>query len=69
MVKNLESYIGNKLPNIEKNLLHSFSRQRVFIRIKFLNEQKNMSTSFHGKRKQTDDTQRKTLNKMRKIVH
>lgn len=59
-------YISKKCPNVPQILVKSFSKQRIFIRIKYLNCQRKLAQGV--KRKSSEDLSRKVLTKVRKIV-
>jgi hypothetical protein len=69
IVEETTDYIAEKLRDIPRELVRSFCKQRVFIRIKFLNLQ--LQAKKFKKRTSTTgtDNQRKTIKKIKKIVN
>lgn len=68
VIKKTTEYIATKVTDVPKELIHSFARQRIFVRIKFLNLKKDETKSL--KRKASiNDARRKISKKFKKILN
>lgn len=67
IVKRTTQYILSKVTDVPKELVTSFCRQRVFVRIKFLNIKKEEKQA--EKRKASSDILRKKIKKIKKTVN
>lgn len=66
IVKRTTAYLCKHNANLPKKLVESFARQRIFMRIKYLNSNcSNVSL----KRKRETDSERKVIKKMKKILN
>lgn len=66
IIKRTTRYISTKVTDVQNELVASFARQRVFVRIKFLNIKKEEKQT--EKRKASSDVLRKQIKKMKKTV-
>lgn len=67
IIKKTAEYILSKVKDVPKELVKSFCRQRVFVRIKFLNVKREQKQA--EKRKASSNILRKNIKKMKKIVN
>lgn len=66
IVKNTSNYISNKLKDIPKDLVISFCRQRVFVRIKYLNLK---SEENKCEKRKASEASRQISKKFKKIIN
>lgn len=68
IVNRTTNFISKKEPLLAKKLINSFVRQRVFVRIKYLNLKKAEESYSLNKRKRDTDEDRRFSKKMKKTV-
>lgn len=68
IVKKTTHMISKKEPLIAKQIINAFVRQRVFVRIKYINVNQNETLISSKKRKCDTDLERKSSKKMKKTI-